>query len=135
MKARTRGFTLIELMIVFAILAVLLMLVLPNFVRARSNARLSSCDSNLRNLSAAVSLYANDNDKRFPDTLDLVTPHYIKAIPSCPSAGSDTYSEGFGSRSNPDNFTIFCKGSFHVDLGVAQDHPQIYFDRGLVEGR
>jgi prepilin-type N-terminal cleavage/methylation domain-containing protein/prepilin-type processing-associated H-X9-DG protein len=60
------GFTLIELLIVIAIIAILASILFPVFARARENARRSSCQSNLKQLSLAMMQYLQDCDERFP---------------------------------------------------------------------
>jgi prepilin-type N-terminal cleavage/methylation domain-containing protein len=66
MKRRKKGFTLIELMIVIAIIAILAAVLVPNFMRAREASRLTACKSNLKNISTAVETYSNDWDGLYP---------------------------------------------------------------------
>lgn len=56
-----RGFTLIELLIVIAIIAVLVGILLPSLGGARESGRLVVCQSNLRQIGVAMTLYAQDN--------------------------------------------------------------------------
>ena len=65
-RATQPGFTLIELLIVIAIIALLAAILLPVFARARENARRTSCMSNLKQMSLAFHLYAQDSDERLP---------------------------------------------------------------------
>lgn len=58
-----RGFTLLEIMIVVAIIALLTSIAVPNFARARDNSRLSMIYSNLRALDAAKDRWALENNK------------------------------------------------------------------------
>ncbi len=72
--SRRVGFTLIELLVVIAIIGILAAMVFPVFARAREAARRSVCLSNLKQLSLAMLMYADDNDGGYvaadsPDTL------------------------------------------------------------------
>ena len=62
------AFTLIELLVVIAIISVLAAIILPVMGKVRGNARRTVCSSNMRQIAQAISLYASDNDNRFPDT-------------------------------------------------------------------
>ena len=65
MKKR-KGFTLIELMIVIAIITILAAVLVPNFMRAREASRYSACKSNLKNISTGVEMYSNDYNGIYP---------------------------------------------------------------------
>ena len=67
MRVRKRGFTLIELLVVIAIIAILAAILLPVFASARENARRSSCENNLKQISTALLAYLQDFDERFPN--------------------------------------------------------------------
>jgi len=60
------GFTLVELLVVIALLAVLAALLLPAMVRAREKARATQCTANLGQWGLAYRLYADDNDDFLP---------------------------------------------------------------------
>ena len=62
-RAFRSGFTLVELLIVIAIIAILAAILFPVFARARENARRSSCQSNLKQMSLAWMQYTQDNDE------------------------------------------------------------------------
>ena len=66
MKFTKHGFTLIELLVVIAIIAILAAILFPVFAQAREKARQSSCLSNMKQLSTAFFLYADDYDECFP---------------------------------------------------------------------
>jgi prepilin-type N-terminal cleavage/methylation domain-containing protein len=89
------GFTLVEIMIVVAIIGLLAAICIPNFVKARASAQANACINNLRQIDAAANEWAlewgqvNGNPIVFPAEL---TP-YIKLnsagqIPPCPAGGS-----------------------------------------------
>lgn len=59
---RGAGFTLIELLVVIAIIAILAAILFPVFAKAREKARTASCQSNLKQLALANSMYMNDFD-------------------------------------------------------------------------
>src|ERR1700679_198276 len=65
MHRQRNGFTLIELLVVIAIIALLAAILFPVFARARENARRSSCQSNIKQLSLSVIQYLQDYDERF----------------------------------------------------------------------
>ncbi len=60
------GFTLIELLVVIAIISILSSMLLPTFAKAKESARKVVCNSNLKQVKMAVSIYAMDYDERFP---------------------------------------------------------------------
>lgn len=60
-------FTLIELLIVIAIIAILLSILLPSLYNAREKAKIAVCASNLKQISNTISLYSKNNEERFPN--------------------------------------------------------------------
>lgn len=60
------GFTLIEMLIVIAIIAILASILFPVFARARESGRQTTCLSNLRQMSLAFRMYTQDSDERVP---------------------------------------------------------------------
>ncbi len=66
MLTNREGFTLIELLVVIAIIAILAAILFPVFARARERARQTSCLSNVRQLTTALMMYAQDYDETLP---------------------------------------------------------------------
>jgi prepilin-type N-terminal cleavage/methylation domain-containing protein len=66
---RPCGFTLIELLVVVAIIAILAAILMPVFAQAREKGRQTYCLSNLRQMGAAMMMYAEDNDGFYPPVI------------------------------------------------------------------
>ncbi len=85
-RVSVSGFTLIELLVVIAIIGVLAALLFPSLRQARARARQTSCSSNLRQLSLAVTMYRDDHNE-MPDWLSDLYDNEIqsKEVYICPS--------------------------------------------------
>jgi len=93
-KASTRGFTLVEIMIVVAIIGLLASIAIPNFVKARQTTQQNACMNNLRQIDGAAQTWALENRKlpTAPYTVSDIKP-YIKLdttgnLPACPAGGT-----------------------------------------------
>lgn len=88
-KMNKKGFTLVEIMIVVAIIGLLAAIAIPNFVRARETALKNACIANLKQIQGAVQVWAIDNGAL--DTADPsvaingvnVVPTYLRVLPKC----------------------------------------------------
>ncbi len=63
---KERGFTLIELLVVIAIIALLAAILFPVFAKAQAKAKQTQCLSNIRNLTLAMIMFAQDNQNKYP---------------------------------------------------------------------
>src|SRR5262245_21091356 len=93
-KKMASGFTLIEIMIVVAMIGMLAAIAIPSYVRARDNAQQNTCINNLRQIDGAAQTWALESKlgSTAPYTLQSIT-NYIKLdstgnIPNCPAGGS-----------------------------------------------
>lgn len=74
MKRRPQGFTLIEILIVLAIIAILAALLFPAFKRAQESAYEANCATNLHQIYVAMQLYRQD-ERRYPGSLAFLLPN------------------------------------------------------------
>lgn len=80
-----RGFTLVELLVVVAIVAILAGLMFAVFARARESGRSTTCLSNLQQLGKAFQLYLQDHDGYFPSSHDILAGKgiWVALTPPC----------------------------------------------------
>lgn len=155
MHRKQNAFTLIELLVVIAIIAILAAILFPVFAQAREQARRATCLSNLRQLTNAFQMYAQDYDEQFQSQengtghevteAQMLLQPYIKnqQIFFCPSRA--TVSTGdCGSAWNPQgrclgyapNFGIY---TYRAGMGLFQPMTtgptgnNLWVGRGLAE--
>jgi prepilin-type N-terminal cleavage/methylation domain-containing protein len=97
--SRKVGFTLVEIMIVVAIIGLLAAIAIPNFIKARTKSQANACINNLRQISGAIDTWALETGQSTGGTVAGVSTisAYIKlnsagSVPTCPAGG--TYTTG-----------------------------------------
>jgi general secretion pathway protein G len=83
-RTQSAGFTLIELMIVMAIIGILITLAIPSFVGAIKHAREAALKEDLQTMRTAIDTYTMDKQKGPQSLDDLVQDGYLRAIPEDP---------------------------------------------------
>src|SRR2546423_7680802 len=76
------AFTLVELLVVIGIIAVLIGVLLPALNRAREQAKITQCASNIRQLCASLINYAIENHGKFPPSGTFFDPNNTSATPA-----------------------------------------------------
>jgi type II secretion system protein G len=120
-----RGFTLIEMMVVVAIIAILAALLMPNFSRARAQAQTATCIANLKTIGTALELYYTDHqyyptatmqtiDKQYLQGTSSPLNGYLNQVPVDPAAGGSGSYE-FSTQSTTGNngvagYEVWCPG-------------------------
>src|SRR6185295_17700988 len=96
-RKNNKGFTLVEIMIVVAIIGILIAIAVPGFVKARTQSRARACQENLTKIDGSKEQWALENNKApgaactIADLYAADGSGYLKSSPICPAAGSTGY--------------------------------------------
>jgi prepilin-type N-terminal cleavage/methylation domain-containing protein len=94
---RQHGFTLVEIMIVVAIIALLASIAVPGFLRARKRSQASRIINDLRLIDSAIDQYAIENNKKTGDTVNTADwTAYMKKGSTLYMTGADLFGNGYG---------------------------------------
>lgn len=139
-----RGFTLIELMVVIAIISILILITLYNVAKARADAKLSTCVANLKTIAAAIEMAQIDHPEWFKGKQNvvyvinkndkLVVNQYLKAIPKCPNGAEYSYKIGNSIENVHYNdywHVAHQTKNNHYLCGIKDYYPYYRCDRGI----
>ena len=96
-KQHLGGFTLLEIMLVCAVIGILVAIAVPNFMSARTNSQANACINNLRQIDSAAAQFAIEKGRSVGSTINYpsdLTPYFrlnaSSSIPPCPAGGNYT---------------------------------------------
>lgn len=89
-----KGFTLIEMLIVLAIISVLILIAIPNVTKQSKTIDEKGCDAYVQMVQGQVEAYKLEN-KKYPDEIEtLVTAGFLNANPECPNGSTISLADG-----------------------------------------
>ena len=142
-----RGFTLLEVMIVTAVIAILALILVPNFTNARDQAATATCESNLQEIATAAELYFTDAGV-YPPTGSVTvaaftspTGNNVKYLgnppvdPAAPAGSNYAFTYTPAASGTPASYTILCPGphpssTLNKLLGATATSSHIEYDSG-----
>lgn len=119
-KKTRSGFTLVEIMIVVAIIALLAAIAVPNFLRARKRSQATRILEDLRMLDSAVDQYAIETNKATGATASFGDlKNYLKAGTVLYTSGADVFGNTYGTTFTVDSLPRVPSSAFSVLSDVA----------------
>jgi prepilin-type N-terminal cleavage/methylation domain-containing protein len=99
LTTKRAGFTLVEIMIVVAIIALLAAIAVPGFLRARKRSQASKILNDLRMIDSAVDQYAIETGKKSGDVIDVTDwTNYVKKDSVLYVTGQDLFKDDYGTQ-------------------------------------
>jgi prepilin-type N-terminal cleavage/methylation domain-containing protein len=119
LNKRRGGFTLVEIMIVVAIIALLAAIAVPGFLRARKRSQASRIINDLRLIDAAVDQYAIENNKQTGAAVPVAAwTAYLKKGSVLYNTGKDLFSNTYGTQT-VDSLPLIPLSTFNTLSDVA----------------
>ena len=88
LKKKKKGFTLLELLVVLAILAIIIAIAIPVYKNQKEKAAITAHNANVRVLETAVESYRQDHGE-YPKNVDALKGNYIKSVPKVPVSNNE----------------------------------------------
>lgn len=88
-----KGFTLMEMLIVLAIISVLILIAIPNVTKHSKSIDDKGCDAYVQMIQSQVEAYKMEN-KEYPSNLDTLVNDYLPESPQCPDGSELTIDDG-----------------------------------------
>ncbi len=116
-------------------------ILVPNYFRAKSAGLYTGCQSNCKNIGAALKIYADDNKGSYPAKLQMLTPDYLRTIPTCSGYETKielirrkrpTYCDSYTVSDDFRAYTFYCGSMDHHLVGVPDNYPQYNSQNGLI---
>ena len=125
---RSRGFTLVELLVVVGIIAMLIGILMPTLGRALDYARIAMCAANLNAIGKGLILYQTENDDQFPpDLVKLVESQVIPAeMLMSPSSGRKVRKDSKGKPIGPFDYVYLGAGLKTTDIPNPENLILVY---------
>jgi len=101
-----KGFTLVEIMIVVAIIALLAAIAIPNLLSARVTANTAAAKANVRSLSTAAETYSTANSGAYPDTTARLAGYIGAANSYCAGGGATVQGYTYACTLDSTGYTI-----------------------------
>ena len=121
LTTKRAGFTLVEIMIVVAIIALLAAIAVPGFLRARKRSQASKVLNDLRLISSAMDQYAIETNKKTGDGIDVADwTKYIKKDTNLEATGQDLFGQDYGQQT-VDSLPKVAQSTYDALSDVAPD--------------
>ena len=121
LTTKRAGFTLVEIMIVVAIIALLAAIAVPGFLRARKRSQASKVLNDLRLISSAMDQYAIETNKKTGDAIEVVDwTKFIKKDTNLEATGQDLFGQAYGPQT-VDSLPHVAQSTYDALSDVAPD--------------